>query len=63
MGEDRAIAALRHSIENGWQGIFEPDKKHGKEPPAPKPLTKAEADAIAAKMNEEARRLVEEGRE
>lgn len=25
MGEQRAIAAIRHSIANGWQGIFEPD--------------------------------------
>lgn len=24
MGEQRAIAALNHSILNGWQGIFEP---------------------------------------
>lgn len=25
MGESRAIAAINHSITNGWQGIFEPD--------------------------------------
>lgn len=24
MGEPRAIAAIRHSVGNGWQGIFEP---------------------------------------
>ena len=24
MGETRAIAALKHSIEQGWTGIFEP---------------------------------------
>lgn len=24
MGSARAIAAIRHSIANGWQGIFEP---------------------------------------
>lgn len=24
MGQERAIAAIRHSIGNGWQGIFEP---------------------------------------
>lgn len=27
MGESRAIAALDHSMANGWQGIFEPDAK------------------------------------
>lgn len=26
-GADRAIAAIRHSIANGWTGIFEPDAK------------------------------------
>lgn len=24
-GRDRAIAAIRHSVANGWQGLFEPD--------------------------------------
>ena len=24
MGEERAIAALKHSMSNGWQGIYEP---------------------------------------
>jgi hypothetical protein len=24
MGVDRAMAALQHSIENGWTGVFEP---------------------------------------
>jgi hypothetical protein len=27
MGPDRAVAALRHSMANGWQGIIEPDTK------------------------------------
>ena len=27
MGEERAIAALKHSMSNGWQGIYEPDAK------------------------------------
>lgn len=26
MGPDRAVEALRHSMANGWQGIFEPDR-------------------------------------
>ena len=26
MGESRAIAALHHSVKNGWQGIYEPTK-------------------------------------
>ena len=31
-GEERAIAAIEHSIKKGWQGIFEPkeDKKNAK---------------------------------
>jgi hypothetical protein len=30
MGEAKAIAAIQHSIANGWQGIFEPqEKKNG----------------------------------
>lgn len=29
MGPARAIAALNHSIEQGWTGIFEPDEKRG----------------------------------
>lgn len=28
IGETRAIAAIGHSIENGWQGIFEPKAGH-----------------------------------
>lgn len=28
IGEPRAIAAISHSIENGWQGIFEPKAGH-----------------------------------
>ncbi|MEZ5328035.1 MAG: helix-turn-helix domain-containing protein [Verrucomicrobiales bacterium] len=27
MGEQRAIAAIEHSIKGGWQGIFEPSQK------------------------------------
>lgn len=30
MGPPRATQALRHSIANGWQGIFEPDESRGK---------------------------------
>ena len=29
MGESRAIAAIRHSVAGGWQGIFEPDGFRG----------------------------------
>lgn len=34
MGETRAIAALKHSMANNWQGIFEPDanKSSNKQP-------------------------------
>jgi hypothetical protein len=31
MGEARAIAALKHSLAGGWQGIFEPDNKTTKQ--------------------------------
>lgn len=31
MGEARAIAALKHSLAGGWQGIFEPDNKSAKQ--------------------------------
>jgi uncharacterized protein YdaU (DUF1376 family) len=30
MGEQRAIAALKHSMTNGWQGIYEPDVRPNK---------------------------------
>jgi hypothetical protein len=30
MGEERAIAALKHSMANNWQGIFEPDIRPNK---------------------------------
>jgi uncharacterized protein YdaU (DUF1376 family) len=30
MGESRAIAALKHSMTNGWQGIYEPDVRPNK---------------------------------
>ena len=33
MGVTRAIAAINHSIANGWQGIFEP-KGNGAHPPS-----------------------------
>ncbi len=32
-GEARTIAAIEHSIANGWRGCFEPDS-NGKSPPA-----------------------------
>lgn len=28
-GSERAVAALEHSISNGWQGIFEPEQARG----------------------------------
>ena len=31
MGDERATAAINHSIKNGWVGIFEPDKKTNKQ--------------------------------
>ena len=30
IGEERAIAALKHSMSNGWQGIYEPDARPNK---------------------------------
>lgn len=35
MGETRAIAAINHSISNGYQGIFEPDPARNLAPPVP----------------------------
>jgi len=32
MGEPRAIAAINHSIANGWQGIFEPKRSVSADP-------------------------------
>lgn len=29
LGHDRAIAAIEHSVANGWQGIFEPSERAG----------------------------------
>lgn len=36
-GDKRAVAAIRHSIANGWQGLFEPEPGQAKpaEPPPP----------------------------
>jgi hypothetical protein len=34
----RAVAAIGHSIANGWQGIFEPAGRNGKPAPAKKPF-------------------------
>lgn len=31
MGNNRAIAAIEHSIANGWQGIFEPGDNRAKQ--------------------------------
>ena len=43
MGEPRAIAAIQHSIANGWQGIFEPKEaatsQAKSKPPTPTKLT------------------------
>ncbi len=36
MGHDRALAALEHSLSNGWDGIFEP-KEDGRAKPKPTP--------------------------
>jgi len=35
IGEQRAIAAIRHSIKQGWQGIYEPSS-NGSRPDKPK---------------------------
>ena len=35
LGHDRAVAAIQHSIANGWQGIFEPDGKASKKSTQP----------------------------
>lgn len=40
MGEERAIAALKHSLSNGWQGIYE----HGISPNNHKPNGKTYAE-------------------
>jgi hypothetical protein len=32
MGDTRAIAAINHSITNGWQGLFEPSQAHKVKP-------------------------------
>lgn len=40
MGLPRAIAAIHHSIKNGWQGIFEPDGNNALPPPQ-KPIAPA----------------------
>jgi hypothetical protein len=34
MGEHRAIAALKHSMENNWQGIFEPNQAQARNQPS-----------------------------
>lgn len=34
-GVERAVAALEHSISNGWQGVFEPQGSAPTGPPAP----------------------------
>lgn len=48
MGEPRAIAAIRHSIANGWQGLFEPkeDSYRGRTlfPPAENPARPRDAE-------------------
>ena len=43
-GVNRSIAAINHSIANGWQGIFEPGQKNGKsvEPTIYKDLSASE---------------------
>ena len=33
MGANRAIEAIKHSIMNGWQGIFEPKPQHNRKAP------------------------------
>ena len=34
MGEERAIAALKHSMANNWQGIFEPNHSQARNQPS-----------------------------
>jgi len=59
MGVERAIAAIRHSIANGWQGIFEPRK--GDVAPGRATESTAERIARAAREKEERRRRTESG--
>lgn len=48
-GPDRAVAALRASIANGWQGVFEPTK-NGKPIPVAKPPIPKANDADQARF-------------
>jgi len=38
MGVDRAVAAIEHTIANGWQGIREPDQPREINPGDPQPI-------------------------
>lgn len=47
MGEERSIAAIEHTITKGWQGIAEPDQKHGKHSSTPRDCSRAAGTANA----------------
>jgi len=52
MGEPVAVAALRASIENGWTGVFPPERDQHEKPkydPIGKPLNEAARRIVAAK--------------
>jgi hypothetical protein len=44
MGEARAIAAIKHSVENGYTGVFEPNESSGRKHQAPGPGQRHPAD-------------------
>lgn len=55
-GATKAVLSLRKSIQNGWQGIFEPDQKQSTAPP---PLIGQKSDAydrVRQKQIEEERK-------
>jgi hypothetical protein len=43
-GPTKAVLSLRKSIQNGWQGIFEPDQKPGATAASPPPLIGQKSD-------------------
>lgn len=51
MGLQRALSTIRHSIECGYQGLYEPGSQPGKPNYGQKPLA-TQADAVARTMRE-----------
>lgn len=45
-GHDRAIAALRHSMESGWTGVFEPGGRVAKPDPTKIKAKPGKYDAV-----------------